>query len=79
MKTVTIKIGTDVHRLVKATEKEGAGSCVNVCSLNGLCFRTLGLEGSPLCKELIREISEYPKDDFPFGAHFVLKTKQRSE
>lgn len=77
MKTVTIKIGADSHRLVIAKEQETARVCTDVCSLRGLCFRLcLASRSVTLCDGLLKEISDYPKSDFPFGGHFELKKKK---
>lgn len=76
MKTITIKIGAESHRLVIDKEEQYASTCVNKCSLRGLCSRLCQTpRDDALCRAMLKEISDFPKLDFPFGGHFEIRNK----
>ena len=73
MKTITIKIGKDVHKLVIDKGPQYASTCLVKCSLRAVCLRLRA--DDMLCRSLLAEISDSWRIDFPNDGHFELKEK----
>lgn len=71
---ITIRLGSDVHRMVKNERDECY--CLK-CSLRSLCFEIGVSSRENLCDAMLIEVYDnYRREFSPHGGHFVLNQEQ---